>query len=161
MKIQAPVKQETQKIAVGVIILSAIMLIVFALIKRFDMTVLWGTLLGSGFAVLNFFLMALTVQQAAEQMNGVTLPPEEESEENTEENDEIPPQREELPQQKRARSLVQRSYTFRLVLTAVVAILAVKLPVFHAVPAIIALFFPRVVITIHALLQKSGKERKK
>ena len=78
MKVQAPVKTETRRIAVGVAVLSALMLIVFVLIGRFDWTVLWGTLLGGGYAVLNFFLMALTVQHAAEQMNGVTLPAEEE-----------------------------------------------------------------------------------
>lgn len=152
MKIQAPVRQETKKIAVGVMILSAVMLIVFAIIGRFDATVLWGTLLGGGYAVLNFFLMAMSVQHAAEQMDGVTLPPEEEIAEG-----EAPAPKEELPQQKAARSIVQRSYTIRLVLTALVAILAVKSPVFHAVPAILALFFPRIVIMALPLLQKIRK----
>lgn len=157
MKIQAPVRQETKKIAIGVAVLSLLMLLVFMVIGYFDLTVLWGTLLGGGFAVLNFFLMALTVQQAAEQMNGVTLPPEEETEEIPAENGVEQPVKEELPQQKKARSMVQRSYMFRLGLTAVVAVLAVKSPLFHAVPAIIALFFPRIVITIQPLLQKIRK----
>lgn len=152
MKIQEPVRQETQKIAVGVAVLSAVMLIVFVLIGRFDMTVLWGTLLGGGYAVLNFFLMAMSVQHAAAQMDGVTLPPEEEPVEG-----EAPAPKEELPQQKAARSIMQRSYTIRLVLTALVAILAVKSPVFHAVPAIAALFFPRIVIMALPLLQKIRK----
>lgn len=154
MKVQAPVKQETRKIAIGVFLLSALMLLVFAVIRQFDLTVLWGTLLGGGFAVLNFFLMALTVQHAADQMNGVTLPPREEE---SAENGEEPVQKEELPQQKAARSIVQRSYMLRLALTAVVAVLAVKSPLFHAVPAIIALFFPRVVISAQPLLQKMKK----
>lgn len=157
MKIQAPVRQETKKIAIGVAVLSLLMLLVFTVIGYFDLTVLWGTLLGGGFAVLNFFLMALTVQQAAEQMNGVTLPPKEETEEIPAENGVEQPVKEELPQQKKARSMVQRSYMFRLGLTAVVAVLAVKSPLFHAVPAIIALFFPRIVITIQPLLQKIRK----
>ena len=152
MKIQAPVRQETKKIAIGVTILSAVMLLVFVAIKRFEMSVLWGTLLGSGYAVLNFFAMAMTVQHAAEQMDGVTLPPEEDPVEG-----ETPAPKEELPQQKAARNIMQRSYTIRLVITAAVAILAVKCPVFHAVPAIIALFFPRIVITALPLLQKIRK----
>jgi len=156
MKIQAAVKHETARIVVGVAILSAVMLVVFAAIGKFDMSVLWGTLLGGGYAVLNFFLMAMTVQQAAEQMNGVHLPAEEE--ENAAQPDEqAAEQKEELPQQKKARSLVQRSYYFRMALTALVAVLAVKSPVFHAVPAIIALFFPRMVITAQPLLQKIRK----
>ena len=155
MKIQTPVKQETAKVAVGVLILSAIMLLVFVAIGRFEMSVLWGTVLGSGYAVLNFFLMALTVQQAAEKMNGVRLPAQEEQPDENDEQPEAP--KEELPQQKAARSLVQRSYTLRLMMTAAVAILAVKAPVFHAVPAIIAMFFPRMTITTYPLLQKIRK----
>lgn len=155
MKIQEAVKHETLKIAFGVAILSVIMLLVFAAIGRFDLTVLWGTLLGSGYAVLNFFLMAMTVQQAAEKMNGVTLPPEEE--EIAQEENKEPEQKEELPQQKSARSLVQRSYYLRMAFTAAVAVAAVKLPVFNAVPAIIALFFPRIVITAQPLIEKVRK----
>ena len=154
MKVQAPVKQETRKIAIGVFLLSVLMLLVFIVIGRFDLTVLWGTLLGGGYAVFNFFLMALTVQHAAEQMNGVTLPPLEE--EQPAEGD-APQTKEELPQQKAARGIVKRSYYLRLVLTGAVAVLAVKATVFHAIPAIIALFFPRIVITAQPLLQKIKK----
>lgn len=156
MNIQTPVKRETQKIAVGVLILSVIMIIVFIAIKRFDMTVLWGTLLGGGFAVLNFFLMALTVQHAAEQMNGVTLPPEESVGEE-EAQGEQPQKQEGFPQQKKIRGIVQKSYLLRMVLMAVVAVAAVKLPVFNAIPAIIALFFPRIVITVLPMIQKNQK----
>lgn len=155
MKIQEPVKQETKKIAIGVAILSLLMVLVFVAIGRFDLTVLWGTLLGGGFAVLNFFLMALTVQQAAEQMNGVTLPPEENEEETTE--GEEKQKQEPYPQQKKIRGIVQKSYILRMVLMAVVAVAAVKLPVFNAVPAIIAFFFPRIVITALPMIQKNQK----
>ena len=151
MKIQTPVKQETKKILVGEVILSAIMLLVFLLIKRFDLTVLWGTLLGGGFAVFNFFLMALTVQLAASKMEGVRLPDDEYDEDGN-----VMP-REEVPQQKAARALVQKSYTLRMFLTAIVAIIAVKVELFNAIPAIIALFFPRIVITAYALIQKNRK----
>ena len=148
MKIQAPVRQETKKILVGEAVLCAVMLLVFILIKRFDLRVLWGTLLGGGYAVLNFFLMALTVQMAAAKMEGVRLPDDEFDDEGN-----IKP-REEVPEQKAARALVQRSYTLRMFITAAVAIIAVKVELFHAIPAIIALFFPRIVITVHSLLQK-------
>ena len=151
MKIQAPVKQETKKILVGEVVLSAIMLLVFLLIKRFDLTVLWGTLLGGGYAVFNFFLMALTVQMAAAKMEGVRLPDDEYDEDGN-----VKP-REEVPEQKAARALVQRSYTLRMFLTAIVAIIAVKVELFNAIPAIIALFFPRIVITAYALMQKNRK----
>lgn len=153
MKIQTPVKQETKKIAIGTAVLSLIMIAVFIAIGYFDMTVVWGTMLGAGFAVFNFFLMALTVQRAADQMNGVQLPAEEE----TEAEMQNVQQKEELPEQKAARSIVQRSYYLRMALMAAVIVITVKMPVFNAIPAVIALFFPRVVITLQPLLQKMKK----
>ena len=158
MKIQEPVKQETKKIAIGVVVLSLVMMLVFAALGYFDMTVLWGTALGAGFAILNFFMMAMTVQHAAEQMNGVTLPPEEDQEEKEASAGENPPApKEELPEQKRARGIVQKSYYLRLLLTAAVVVLAIKAPVFNAIPTVIAQFFPRMTITAQPLLQKIRK----
>ena len=40
---------------------------VFLIIRQWDYTVLLGNLLGGGVAVLNFFLMGLTVQKATTQ----------------------------------------------------------------------------------------------
>ena len=65
MKIQEATKRETLHIAAGTLAFSAVMNGVFALLGRWDLTVLWGTLLGGGFAVLNFFLLGLTVQKMA------------------------------------------------------------------------------------------------
>ena len=158
MKIQEPVKQETKKIAVGVFALAIVMMLVFAAVGRFDMSVVWGTLLGGGFAILNFFLMALSVQHAANQMDGVVLPPEEDTQ-TDDENSAKPAAKEELPQQKAARSIMQRSYMARMLLTACIAVLAVKSPVFNSVAAIAALFFPRAVITVQPVLQRFQKER--
>ena len=76
MKIQPAVRTETVRIAMGTAFFSLVMLLVFALLDRLDVTVVLGTLLGAGAAVLNFFLMALSVQRAAESMKGVTVPPE-------------------------------------------------------------------------------------
>ncbi|MFQ9681202.1 MAG: hypothetical protein ACLRZH_14965 [Ruthenibacterium lactatiformans] len=58
MKIQEATKRETLHIAAGTLAFSAVMNGVFALLGRWDLTVLWGTLLGGGFAVLNFFCWA-------------------------------------------------------------------------------------------------------
>ena len=59
MKIQPAVRTETVRIAMGTAFFSLVMLLVFALLDRLDVTVVLGTLLGAGAAVLNFFLMAL------------------------------------------------------------------------------------------------------
>ena len=59
--------QETLHIAVGVLIADVVMCVIFALCRRFDDTVVLGALLGTVFAVGNFFLLGLTVQKAVER----------------------------------------------------------------------------------------------
>ena len=71
MKIQRAVLQETLHIAAGVLIADVIMCVVFALCGRFDYTVILGALLGTVFAVGNFFLLGLTVQKAVEKGENV------------------------------------------------------------------------------------------
>ena len=66
MKIQPAVLKETGHIALGVALGDVVMLVVFALIKRLDYTVLLGALLGSAAAVGNFLLMGLGAQRALE-----------------------------------------------------------------------------------------------
>ena len=67
MKISSAVKTETLHIAAGTGILTVVMTAVFFVIGRFSLPVLWGALLGGGAAVLNFFLLGLTVQRAARE----------------------------------------------------------------------------------------------
>ncbi len=67
MKIQKAVIQETLHIALGVVIADVIMCAIFALAGHFDYTVVLGALLGTAFAVSNFFLLGLTVQKAVEK----------------------------------------------------------------------------------------------
>lgn len=117
IKIEQAVKTETAHISVGVCIMSVIMLAVFVAIGHFDYTVLLGTLLGGGFAILNFFLMAMSVQRSVSQGD-----PE------------------------KARKITQRSYSRRLFLLAAVLIVGIKVPYFHWAATIIPLFFPRVTI---------------
>ena len=64
MKVQKAVLKETGHIAIGVLIADVIMCIVFALLKKFDYTVVLGALLGTGIAVANFFFLGVTLQKA-------------------------------------------------------------------------------------------------
>ena len=63
-KIDKVVLKETKYIALWVLILSALMQAVFLVISRWNYTVLLGNLLSAGAAILNFFLMGITVQKA-------------------------------------------------------------------------------------------------
>ena len=64
MKISPSVLKETGHIALGVLIGDAVMVAVFALLRRLDYTVVLGALLGSAGAIGNFFLMGLSCQRA-------------------------------------------------------------------------------------------------
>ena len=58
------VKKETGYIAVWVILLSLIMEAVFLLLRKWDLSVLFGNLGGGAVAIGNFFLMALIATRA-------------------------------------------------------------------------------------------------
>lgn len=142
MKIQPTVRQETLRIAKGTCILTIVMLMVFALLNKFDLTVLWGALLGCSAAILNFFLLGLSVQKAADLMKGVEFPPEPEENEDGEEAP-APPTPPEVAQ---AKQRMQLSYTFRMIMLGAVGLLGLLLPCFHAIATVVPFLFPRVII---------------
>ena len=123
MKLQEAAKREALHIAVGVFVFSCIMNGVFALLGQWDLTVLWGTLLGGGFAVLNFILLALSVQKLAAETD-----------------------------EKKGRAWMQMSYQMRMIATVVVGIIGVSVPCFHWVAVLIPLLFPRITILAMQLL---------
>ena len=154
MKIQPTVQQETLRIAKGTSILSVVMLIVFALLKKLDDTVVLGAVLGTCTAIGNFFLLGLSVQKAADMMKGVEMPPEPEETEDGEEAPAAP-----LPPEiAQAKQRMQLSYTGRMIMMGVVGILGLTLSCFHAVATVLPLLFPRVVIHLWNHQQNKQKE---
>ena len=61
------VMKQTAVIAVGELLLSAVMVGVFVALGRFSMNVLWGALAGSLVMIGNHFFMAVTVSLAADK----------------------------------------------------------------------------------------------
>ena len=123
MQVQQATRRETGHIALGVLAFSAVMELVFLAVGRWESGVLWGNLLGGGFAVGNFFFLALTVQAIAAESD-----------------------------EKRAKLKLQGSYSLRMLLTLGVIILAVKVPLFVWPAAVIPLLFPRLTILAMQLL---------
>lgn len=124
MKLQPAVKKTTRLIALGCITLLVLMLAVFGVLHflslvTFDYTVILGGVVGTGIAVLNFVLMCLTVQAAAQ-----------------------------IEDQKRMKSKLQLSYNGRMILQAGWVVLAFLLPWFQPVAAAVPLLFPSVVVVI-------------
>ena len=125
MRVQEATRRETCHIALGVLAFSAVMHVVYLALRRWALSVLWGNLLGGGFAVLNFFLLGLTVQKIASETD-----------------------------EKRAKLKLQGSYTLRMLMTLAVVIVAVKVPCFAAAwpAAVLPLFFPRLTILAMQLM---------
>ena len=117
MRVHKATKRETMHIGVGTLTFSIIMNLVFFLIGKWDLTVLWGTLLGGGFAVLNFFLLGLAVQKMAA-----------------------------APTPTKGQLAMQHSYMLRTLAMAVIVIAAIKLPFICWPATVIPLIFPQVTI---------------
>lgn len=121
MKLAPSVKKETGHIALGVLAGSAVMLVVFALLRRFDYTVVLGALLGSAAAIGNFFFMAVNLQKAMEDPD-------------------------------RAKKLVHKSYTQRMLGMVAVMVLGFVAPCFHVVAVVVPFLLPSVTIKVMQLL---------
>ena len=63
MKISQTVLLETKRVGIGVLLCDVLMCIVFALLRKFDYTVVLGALLGTACAVGNFFLLGISIQK--------------------------------------------------------------------------------------------------
>ena len=122
MKLQPAVKKETLRIGLGTAIGVVIMLAVFALLGRFDMSVLLGGVIGGVLAVVNFLFLGITVQRVAAQED-----------------------------EARGRKIMQLSYNLRMLIMLIWVILAVALPVFNWVAAAIPMLLPRVTIAVMQL----------
>lgn len=114
MKIDETVKKETAYVAVAEAILIAIMLAVYLIISKFTLNVLFAALTSGAVAVLNFFVMGLTVQKA------VTVDDDSDR-----------------------RKLIRASQLVRLLVMGVVVIVCAVFPKFDIFALFIPLFFPR------------------
>lgn len=124
MRIDPTVKRTTAYIAACELTLSALMEAVFLVLRAWNVTVLWGNLLGAGVAVLNFFLMGLSVQRA------VRLSEED------------------------AKKLLRASQSLRLLMLLALCAVGAALPAFDLIAMLIPLFFPRVGMTLWPRVEK-------
>lgn len=128
---QETIVRETKRIAIGVCILLIVMLAVYAGLGRFSLAVLLGGLLGAAYAVLNFFMLGMTVQKAAQ----------------------IQPENAEL-----ARMQMKSSYNMRMIGMLIVVVIAFALPFVDGLACMIPMVFPRITILV---LQITGQIKDK
>lgn len=125
-KIDPTIKRDTRYIAMVVVLLTVLMEAVFLIIGKWDMTVLFGGLLGAAVAMLNFFLMAMTVQNSLAK------------------------------DEKDARGAMKVSHSMRMLMLVVVCAIAALLPqVFNLAAVVIPLLFPSIGARLHGVLMKS------
>ena len=125
-KIDPTIKRDTQYIAMVVVLLTVLMEAVFLIIGKWDMTVLFGGLLGAAVALLNFFLMAMTVQNSLAK------------------------------EEKDAKGAMKVSHSMRMLMLVVVCAVAALLPqAFNLAAVVIPLLFPSIGARLHSVLMKN------
>ena len=129
MKPQEAVVKETGHIAIGTLILTAVMLAVFAIIGRFNLNVLFGGLYGCSLAVANFFFLGLTVQHIAESAQTGS--------------EEVEPDAVKL-----AKLKMRQSYMLRMLLGAGLLIVALAVLKLNWIACVCPLIFPRITISV-------------
>ena len=97
---------------------------VFLVSARWDYTVLLGNILGGAAAVLNFLFMGIGVQKAV------------------------------LCDEKKARSVMHLSQTYRMLFMLAVIVIGAVVPCFNMWAVIIPVFFPRIAIAFRPLIKK-------
>lgn len=125
------VYQETGIVAIGVIVCTAAMMGIFALIGKFDLSVLWGSLLGAALSIGNFFFMAIGTSLAADKA-----------------------QQQEV---KAGQLLVRNSYMLRLAVLFVILFACAKSGVFNLFALVLPLTFVRPTITVAEFFRKKGE----
>ena len=131
-KVDKTVLKETKYIASFVLIFSVLTQAIFLVIGKWDYTVLLGNILSGVAAILNFFLMGITVQAAVDK------------------------------EDKQAKSTMKLSQSLRTLMLFAVAAVGVLLPCFHIATSLIPLFFPRIAIAFKPLfLNREERDAKK
>ena len=115
-------------VMLGELLLTGVMLAVYALIGRFSLKVLWSAGLGAGAVLLNFTVMILALLQAEKRGS-----PE------------------------KGQLYVRATYALRLVLLAVVLILALKSKVFDPLATALPLSFQPIAVWLFELFRKMKK----
>ena len=123
--------KESAMVLLGVALCSAAMVGVFALLGRFDSTVVLGALVGTVVAVLNFFFMAVVVMMAADKAEKQNV--------------------------KGGEALVRIAYPVRMIVLFVVLYAFVKSGLCNTIAMVLPLVFVRPVITITEFFRKSGE----
>ncbi len=126
------VRQETKIIILGQLICCAAMLGIYALLGRFSAAAVLGAAAGGIIATLNFFIMALCADIAADKGAQQDV--------------------------KGGQALIQMSYLGRLVGVFVILVVCAKSGLFDLIALVLPLIFVRPILTVAELRNKKGAD---
>ena len=127
------VLKQTGMIAIGQAVCVGAMFAVFGLLKKWDMAVLWGGIVGALIAVANHFLMCLFADMAADKAEKQDIAG--------------------------GQKLIQLSYMGRMMGMLVALIICAKCGVFNLIALVIPLAFNRPILTALELVKKKGGKK--
>ena len=127
------VLMQSLKILLGQAVCVAAMVGIFALLGQFDMTVLWGGIVGGVMATLNFFFMAMGAMMAADKAmeDNVTG----------------------------GTATVRLSYILRLVVLAVVLFAFAKSGLCNVIALVVPLVFVRITLTVAEFFRRKPGDK--
>lgn len=127
------VLRQTALIAAGQTVCVAAMLGVFALLGKFDSTVLWGGIVGGLAATLNFLFMAIGAMMAADKAESQNV--------------------------NGGKATIHTSYLVRTVVLFVVLFAFAKSGLCNVIALVLPLVFVRPILTIAEFFRKSGEPK--
>lgn len=122
--------KETAVVAIGEAICVALMLVVFAMLGKFDSAVLLGGIIGGVLTIANFFFMAVGTSLAADKAESQDV--------------------------KGGQAVIKSSYLLRMVVLFVLMFACVKSGLCNVLALVIPLVFVRPVLTIGEFFRKKG-----
>ncbi|MBR6675861.1 MAG: hypothetical protein IKL24_00840 [Clostridia bacterium] len=123
-KIDPAVKKETLFILWMTVIISLLMEAVFLIIGKWDTTVLFGNLLGAAAAVLNFFIMGISVQSALGK------------------------------EEKDAKNVIKLSQSLRFIMLVAVGAIGYLVTCCNVIATVLPFLFPRIAIAFRPLFSR-------
>ena len=124
--------RETGIVAAGVLLCTAVMVGVFAMLGKYDVSVLLGGAAGALLAVGNFFFMAVGITLAADKA--------------------------EKQEVNAGKLLARNSYMLRLLALAVLLFACAKSGIFNLIALVLPLVFVRPTLTISEFFRKTGEK---
>lgn len=125
--------KKTALIAIGQVLCVAAMIGVFALLRKYDRSVLLGGIFGGIIAVGNFFVMAVCADLAADRAEQGNV--------------------------KAGQALIKFSYFGRIIVMAVLLYALIKSGLCHVVTAVVPLVFTRPILTLSEFFRKGEASR--